>query len=107
MSHASELTNKIIHELYTAGAFCWRAESAGVFDRQKGLYRTAPKKGVADILACFKGRLIVIEVKIGKDRLSPEQDGFLQNVEHAGGSSYVARTFEEFRDWWRVHHLSS
>lgn len=73
-----------------------------MFDKQKGLFRTAPKKGVADILACYKGRLIAVEVKIGKDRLSPEQEGFLKNIEHYGGSSCVARTLEDFEDWWKT-----
>ena len=99
-SPANELTNKIINELYLSGTFAWRAESAGVFDKQKGIYRTAPKKGVADILACYRGMLIAIEIKIGKDRLSPEQDGFIKNIQHVGGYSFVARTFDEFRGWW-------
>lgn len=99
-SPANDLTNKIINEFYLAGAFSWRAESAGVFDKQKGIYRTAPKKGVADILAVYKGIFIAIEVKIGKDRLSPEQDGFLKNIQHAGGYSGIASTFDEFKVWW-------
>ncbi|MDZ4210032.1 MAG: VRR-NUC domain-containing protein, partial [Candidatus Curtissbacteria bacterium] len=68
--------------------------------QQRGSYRTAAKKGVADILACFKGRLVAVEIKIGKDRLSAEQAGFIQNILHHGGYAVVAKNFEEFKKWW-------
>ena len=99
-SLSNQLTTEIIHELYRSGAFAWRASSTGIYDKTIGTYRTAPKKGVSDILACFKGHLIAIEVKIGKDRLSPEQTGFLANVMRAGGEAAVVKTFDEFKVWW-------
>jgi len=83
MSAATELTNKIIDFIYRQGAF-----------------RTAAKKGVADVLACFGGRLIAIEIKIGKDQLSPEQEGFILSVKHAGGIAFVVHDFEEFLSCW-------
>ncbi|MEK6884487.1 MAG: VRR-NUC domain-containing protein [Nanoarchaeota archaeon] len=72
----------------------------GVFDRSRGIYRTAPKKGVSDILCCFKGRFIAIEVKSPKDKLSPEQDGFIKNVQQAGGLACVVYNFDDFLNFW-------
>ena len=64
--------------------------------------RTAPKKGVSDILAVLPpaGRILAIEVKIGSDKLRPEQIGFLKNIEHVGGITYVAKDFDEFKKFW-------
>ena len=100
MSTATILTNQIIDFIYRHGGYSWRASSVGIFDQQKHAFRTSAKKGVSDILACYKGKLIAIEVKIGKDRLSPEQAGFIQNIIHAGGSAFVACDFEQFKTWW-------
>jgi len=100
MSAATELTNKVIDLIYRFNGYAWRAESSGIFDKNLGGYRTAPKKGVADVLACYRGRLIAVEIKIGKDSLSDEQDGFLKNIIAAGGLAVVAKDFEEFTKWW-------
>ena len=97
---AATLTNQIISYLYKNNAYGWRASTAGVYDSKRQTYRMAAKKGVADILACYKGRFIAIEVKIGADKLSPEQTGFLKNIEYYGGLSFVAKDFESFKDWF-------
>lgn len=102
MSAANELTNRIIDHIYRAGGYAWRASSVGVFDTKRMHFRAAAKKGVSDVLACFKGRLIAVEVKIGTDRLSDEQVGFMKNVIHAGGSAVVASDFEQFEREWKL-----
>lgn len=97
MSAANDLTNKIItFFLRQPHAFAWRASSTGIYDQKRKIYRTAPKTGVADVLACFQGILIAVEVKIGTDRLSPEQKGFLLSVQYAGGYAFAAKTYEDF-----------
>ena len=101
MSKASaELTNQVIDHIYRAGGYVWRAASVGVFDTKQMHFRAAAKKGVSDVLACFKGRLIAVEIKIGTDRLSEEQEGFMRNVEHAGGVAIVATDIESFKAEW-------
>lgn len=108
MSKASaDLTNQVIDHIYKAGGYAWRASSVGVFDTKQMHFRAAAKKGVSDVLACFKGRLIAVEIKIGKDKLSDEQIGFMKNVEHAGGVAIVATDFESFKEKWvEVLHIS-
>lgn len=100
MSVATKLTNQIIDFIYRNNGYAWRASSVGVFDTKRAMFRTSAKKGVADILAVFKGQLIAIEVKIGKDRLSLEQEGFLMNVSAAGGNTFIASDFISFKEWW-------
>ena len=104
MTDASDLTNQIINHIYKAGGYAWRASSTGIYDEKRSAFRTAAKKGVADVLACYQSRMIAVEVKIGKDRLSPEQTGFLANVEHAGGLTFVAKDSESFKAWWSAQH---
>ena len=100
MSAATELTNKIIDFIYHQGGYAWRASSVGVYDQQRRAYRTAAKKGVSDVLSCFKGRLVAIEIKIGADRLSAEQEGFILNINHAAGLALVVKNFEDFMVEW-------
>lgn len=104
MSKATELTNDIIDYIYRQHGYSWRSSSVGIYDTKRQMFRTAAKKGVSDILACYRGQLIAIEVKIGKDRLSPEQDGFLENISAVGGNTYVASNFDEFKAWWEIQY---
>ena len=100
MKATNELTNNIIDFIYRQGGYAFRASSVGVYDTRRQTFRTAAKKGVADILAVYKGRFVAIEVKIGKDRLSPEQVGFIENIKHAGGHAFVVSDFEQFKHQW-------
>lgn len=72
----------------------------GVFDSKRMHFRTAAKKGVSDVLACWKGRLIAIEIKIGTDRLSDEQIGFMRNIQNVGGVAFVVADFKDFKKQW-------
>ena len=100
MSEATNLTNKIIDFIYSSGGYAWRASSTGIYDQKLGAYRTAAKKGVSDVLACFRGRLIAIEIKIGKDRLSDDQIGFTWNILHTGGVAIIVKDFDSFLIQW-------
>jgi len=97
MSASAALTNQIIGFIFQQGGYAWRNNSVGIWDAKKGAYRAGAKKGVSDILACWRGYLIAIEVKIGRDRLRPEQEGFLLNINHVGGRAFVAKDFETFK----------
>jgi len=100
MSKASTLTQQIISHLSAQGCYAWRSSTTGI-PLSDGSWRSAPKKGVSDVLAICSpsGRTLAIEVKIGTDKLRPEQIGFLANIEHVGGLSYVASDFDEFTIW--------
>ena len=53
--------------------------------------------GVPDILCCYKGYFIGIEVKNEKGKTSPLQDINLQQIKDAGGYSLVARSVEDVK----------
>jgi hypothetical protein len=52
-------------------------------------------KGVPDIIACYKGRMIAIEVKGQKGKLSPHQELFMDNLKQAGAICFVARSVDD------------
>ena len=106
MSAATELTNQIIDFVYRQDGYAWRASSVGTYDTKRQMFRTAAKKGVADVLIIHRSWLIACEIKIGKDRLSAEQEGFLKNIEHCGGVAMVVRDFEDFKKQW-INYLIS
>src|SRR3990167_9865354 len=102
MSEANELTNKILDFLYRQKCYGWRSSSTVLFDPKLGKFRMSSKVGVSDVLAILPpaGKLLAIEIKIGTDRLRPEQIGFFRNVENVGGLTFVAKDFESFRFWF-------
>lgn len=99
MSQSNELTRKIISFIYPKFGFAWRQNSTGIVDPIKG-FRTGAKKGVSDILACVSGKFVAIEIKIGKDRLSDEQVGFIKSIQFTGGVAMVVSSWEDFQEQW-------
>lgn len=42
-----------------------------------------------------------IEIKHGKDRQSEAQKRYQADIEMAGGIYYIAKTFDEFYQWYK------
>lgn len=53
--------------------------------------------GVADVLACHRGRFVACEIKVGPDRQRPEQKNFQAAIEAQGGI-YVLARFDDKQD---------
>lgn len=53
------------------------------------------KVGIADILGCYNGRLLAIEVKAENGKLTDEQTKFIYDVKSNGGIAFVARSIED------------
>lgn len=51
--------------------------------------------GVADIIGCYRGRMIAIELKSPTGKVTPDQERFIQNVNDAGGIGFVAKSLDE------------
>ena len=68
--------------------------------RQVKFTHSTTRKGTADIDAIICGRPVKIEVKIGRDKLSDHQIKEKARVEGAGGIYYVAKTMEDFYEWY-------
>lgn len=60
---------------------------------------TSGQKGTADISCIVRGRSIKIEVKM-KDRQSPDQKKYQEEVERAGGLYWICRSFDEFLNYY-------
>lgn len=54
--------------------------------------------GVLDLILYVDNTLIAFDIKVGKDKLSKEQENFIKAVEHAGGRCYVIESFEQFKN---------
>jgi len=55
--------------------------------------------GIPDILACYKGRFIAIELKRpdGEGALAIRQDAQLRRIKKAGGTAVVIDNLEDFK----------
>lgn len=53
--------------------------------------------GVPDILVCYKGRFIALEVKNETNKTSPLQDINIENIKRAGGYATVVRSVEDVK----------
>lgn len=51
--------------------------------------------GVPDLICCFKGRLVGIEIKAEKGIVSDYQKEFIERINHAGGLAFVARSVDD------------
>jgi len=59
--------------------------------------------GTPDIDAIIQGKAVKIEVKIGKDKLSPAQIKHLEDIAKAGGLYFVAKDMESFINWYKLN----
>ena len=51
-------------------------------------------KGLPDLIGCFGGRFLAIEVKRKSGKVSPEQEVMIARINRAGGLAFVARDLE-------------
>lgn len=56
-------------------------------------------KGTHDIIACFWGSFISLEVKVGHDTLKPHQRRFGRKVAKAMGKAREIRSFESLKEY--------
>jgi len=91
------LVNSIIQLIQYRGGIATRINSGMVTkeneDGGRYVIRGA-KKGTSDILACFKGKYIAIECKVGDNKPTVYQAYFLESVTNAGGIACVAYSAE-------------
>jgi hypothetical protein len=95
VTKSNGLTTFIINFLNWSG---YRATRINTMGRQiNGKFiPSATRKGTADISATIKGRSVMIEIKVGKDKPRPEQLGEQQRERAAGGIYEFVHSPEEF-----------
>lgn len=96
---ANELTKQIINHIVKCKG---HAERVNNISRQiKGRWvKSNMMRGTSDIHAIIKGRAIMIEIKIDKDKQSIYQKAYQLSVEKAGGIYYIAKDFDSFYEWY-------
>lgn len=106
-SPTNETTTRILNSLLRYGVFAWRNNTVGIPIHRDGQivgFRPSAKVGVSDIIGVYpclgKGLFLSIEVKTGKDRLRPEQEGFIQTINKLGGVALVVKDYEDFEKQW-------
>lgn len=94
------IENQILHYLHMTGVFAWKNQSTGIYDPSKKTFRRRSKfqiNGVSDILCCYKGYFVAIEVKAEKGRLTESQVEFISKINANGGFAFTARSVEDVK----------
>lgn len=68
--------------------------------QMKGSWLPGQNNGMSDITIMINGRSYFVEVKIGRDKIRPEQEKFRDKVRAAGGVYEIVKTWEEFHRWY-------
>ena len=98
---ANGLTNCIVKYITLKGGFASRISNQGTFSRKLNRYIPGTsKKGLADIMATYKGLSLHVEVKYGRDVQNEVQKKIETEVNRSGGLYYIARNFTDFKIWF-------
>jgi hypothetical protein len=91
------LTSCVISWLTLNKHYCSRIQSQGQWNQKLGMFtKSTVRKGIADIMAVIEGRTVMIEIKIGRDKLSEAQIKTKHDVEKSGGHYMVVKDFDSF-----------
>lgn len=55
----------------------------------------AQRGGISDLLVCYKGQFVALELKDDIGKASPQQIKFIEEIEDAGGVAAVCRTLKD------------
>ena len=86
MKSESKLQARILRYLGSLGLWCWAFKAEVCNDR-----------GVPDIICCFKGRFIGLEVKSERGRVSGPQKLQIKRIRRAGGRAAVVRSLDDVK----------
>jgi hypothetical protein len=99
------LKNQIVDYLNYNGYFAWKTNTGTFFFKDKSgksrMFKSGIK-GCSDILAIKGGKFYAIECKIKPNKLTPEQDWFLKEIEKHGGIGVVAYKLEDIENMVKV-----
>lgn len=93
-----EIQKQVMDYLWLVGAVPIRINSGafgGEYKGKKRFVRANSEPGCSDILACYRGRFLAIEVKRQKTATTEKQKAFLDKVDRAGGRAWVVRSVDD------------
>ena len=99
----SDIQKAILDYLHLKGIFAWSNKTQGTFDPVRRIFRrNTTMKGVSDILGvfncrteCCRGKLLALEVKSEKGKLTEAQSHFLSSIENHGGVAAMVRSVKD------------
>ena len=106
----NKTTQDIIDFLTDSHVFVWRQNTAPIPVQKNGVvtgFRSGGKSGRTDIMGMVEiipyliGLPLHIEVKTGKDKLRPEQIGFLKTTAQFGAINLVVSDYADFLTKWQ------
>ena len=77
--------------------------NVGMLKDRRGTYvRYGLGSGSSDLIGWYKGRFLAVEVKIGNEEPTEEQENFLEQVQLDGGIAICARSIKDFVDIFKA-----
>ena len=102
MARETELVKAILDYLVLRGVFAWRQNQGGVTREYKGrkrFVRFARVDGISDIIGILPdGRFLALEAKVGNNKVTVSQSGFLGRIQDSGGVARVVRSVQDVID---------
>jgi hypothetical protein len=98
---ANELTSAVVRFLQLKSHWATRINTMGKYlTHERKWIPGTTQRGTADIHTVINGRHVSLELKIGRDKMSPDQVETKRQIEASGGVYMVIKTFQEFYDWY-------
>lgn len=77
-----------------------------VLGRQKTIgtvkrIKTSGLVGSSDLKLYINGKIVAVEIKVGRDRQSQAQKEYQERMEKAGGIYLIIRDFDSFYNWFK------
>lgn len=89
----------IINYLRAKGFLVSKIRSTGRFVQGRMIPLPEDERGVSDLIACYQGKYIAIEIKAGNGRQTEYQKAFESRVKESGGIYLIARSIQDIDEF--------
>ena len=90
-----EIQKACLDYLSYSGYYAFKVHTGGIYDQNRGVYRTIHTKGLSDVIAIKNGLVFFIEIKSETGRQSDNQKDFEFKIKEKGGYYILVRSVEE------------
>ena len=95
----AQVLTRSVRDVFAMHGWVTFKSAAGMVKAERGRMVVFGTAGSPDLVA-FKGqRYVLVEIKAGKDRLSPSQLAFQAEVERVFGNYLVVRSVDDVLTW--------
>ena len=111
MTKTNSLTKSCTDLLNASGFVVWRNNNGGVYDAKIGKYRKnrTHKQGVPDIIGYQKktGKSFWCEIKTGTDKISPEQENFINEATYNNCFVIVVKKLSDCENFLKALNVAT